>query len=82
MSQYCAVAFSVWLCAAVLIINGCHSGPADKWDNVHNKIRKKFPAVKHISTRELQEWLDNKEAVKPLILDRRDAEEYAVSQGF
>jgi rhodanese-related sulfurtransferase len=79
MSQVCAVAFSVWLCAAVLIINGCHSGPTHKWDNVKKNIRKKFPTVKHISTGELHEWLNNQESFKLLILDRREPEEYAVS---
>ncbi len=79
MYQYCAVAFSVWLCIAVLSINACKPDIASKWDNIQKKIRKTFPTVKHISTGELQEWLHNKKAAKPLILDRRDTEEYYVS---
>lgn len=79
MSQFCAIAFSVWLCAVVVAINGCNSGPVHKWDSVNKEIRKKLPAVKHISTGELQEWLNDQGSVKPLILDRREPEEYTVS---
>ena len=77
--RFCAVAFSVWLCAAVLIINGCTPGTNHTWDSVMNKIRNKYPAVKQLSTNELQELLNNKKSITPLIIDVREPEEYAVS---
>jgi hypothetical protein len=77
--QFYAIAFSVWLCAAVLIINGCTPGTNHTWDSVMNKIRNKYPAVKQLSTDELQELLNNKKSIKPLIIDVRELEEYAIS---
>ena len=62
-SQFYAVAFSVWLCTAVLIINGCTPGTNHTWDSVMNKIRNKYPTVKQLSTNELQELLHNKKSI-------------------
>lgn len=42
-------------------------------------IRSQFPTVKQISTEELQKWLTAQGPANPLLIDRREAEEYAVS---
>lgn len=49
------------------------------WLILKSKIRQTFPQVQQISTEELANWLDRSEATKPLLLDTRQPEEYAVS---
>ncbi|MBD2257088.1 rhodanese-like domain-containing protein [Pseudanabaena sp. FACHB-2040] len=47
------------------------------WQLVKTKIRARFPSVKPISTQSLATWLD--QAPFPVLLDVRQAEEFAVS---
>lgn len=42
-------------------------------------IRSQFPTVHQLSTEQLQTWMEEEGAVKPLLIDRREEKEYAVS---
>ncbi|MEL7086272.1 MAG: rhodanese-like domain-containing protein [Cyanobacteria bacterium J06597_1] len=48
------------------------------WPTVHRQIRQTFPAVQHISTTDLANWMKGDRP--PLILDIREPEEFQVSQ--
>lgn len=47
------------------------------WQVLKQKIRRRFPSVRRISTAELADWLSR--SPRPLLLDTRTAAEYAVS---
>src|SRR4028118_1917580 len=42
-------------------------------------ITNKFPNIKWISTQELAQWLEDPKQSKPVLLDARTEEEYAIS---
>lgn len=50
-----------------------------KWKLLKWWIRLQFPAVRHISTAELADWLEDCQRKNPLLLDARTPEEYGVS---
>ncbi|OKH22568.1 sulfurtransferase [Hydrococcus rivularis NIES-593] len=49
------------------------------WIAIKFLIRLKFPKVPYISTADLAAWLKEDKAEKPLLLDARTPEEYAIS---
>ena len=65
--------------ASGIFIIGCDKNSSKEWERVTNKIRSKYPSVSQLSTEELDRLLLEKESAKPIILDTRDPEEYAVS---
>ncbi|MBI4683197.1 MAG: rhodanese-like domain-containing protein [Nitrospirae bacterium] len=65
--------------AGSLVLAGCEVNTDGNWEKVRKDIRSTFPGVKQISTEELQAWLTAQDSVRPLLIDRREAEEYAVS---
>jgi rhodanese-related sulfurtransferase len=52
---------------------------AETWSEVLPIVRRRFPGVRQISTRELAEWLASKDREHPLLVDARTEEEYGVS---
>ncbi len=69
------LSFLVW----GLLFTGCDRNRPGNWDSIVKDIRTKFPGVKQISTEELQAWLNTKDTAKPVLIDRREREEYDVS---
>ena len=49
------------------------------WPAVKRLIRERFPEVPQVSTTELSEWLATPGGTRPLLLDARAPEEWAVS---
>jgi rhodanese-related sulfurtransferase len=64
--------------ACGLLLAGCQRGTNGNWDRLVKDIRLTFPTVKHVSTEELQKWMAGND-VKPLLIDRREREEFDVS---
>ncbi len=62
-----------------LLLAGCQRSTNGNWEMLKKDIRSTFPTVKHISTEELQKWMSAKGDAKPLLIDRREREEYDVS---
>lgn len=52
---------------------------AETWDSLVQAIRRKFPAVRQLSTQGLADWLAATNRPAPLLADARAAEEFAVS---
>lgn len=68
-----------FLCLALLMnLSSCRDLPSEglDWTSVKSEIRDQFPSVVQISTQQLEEWVVTD---KPLLLDVRTPEEYAVS---
>ncbi|MCC6231207.1 MAG: rhodanese-like domain-containing protein [Verrucomicrobiales bacterium] len=69
-----------WLAVASLYVFPVN---AQSWESVLETVRRRFPSVRQLSTRDLATWLavDPKtaERPKPVLLDTRSAEEYGVS---
>ena len=74
MSVKAAAALCLCGLAGLLCVAG-----VGKWPLVKLKVRREFPTVRHITTRELSEWLADKSRAKPLLLDVREASEFDVS---
>jgi rhodanese-related sulfurtransferase len=66
---------SVWIAIASLLIS-CSSSPFTL-SVITTKIERDYPRVRHISTTTLAQWL--KQPNPPILLDVREAEEFAVS---
>ena len=62
-----------------LLLTGCERNRSGNWERIGKDLRATFPGVKQISTEELQKWLTGQDTVKPVLIDRREREEYAVS---
>ncbi len=62
-----------------IFLISCEKGAAGDWEKIRKDIRSTFPAVQQLSTAELQQWLNAQGTVKPLLIDRREEDEYAVS---
>jgi hypothetical protein len=69
----------VWFLASFIFITGCETNSSKEWESVTKKIRSEFPSVSQISTDELHNLLLEQESIKPILLDAREPEEYAVS---
>ena len=52
---------------------------ARTWDEVKRSVRESFPEVDQVSTETVAAWLRQPEGERPLLLDVREADEYAVS---
>jgi rhodanese-related sulfurtransferase len=61
----------------VMGLFGCGSDPS--WPSIKEQIRSDFPDVTTITPEELESRLDGPEAERPILLDVREAEEFAVS---
>jgi rhodanese-related sulfurtransferase len=71
------------LISSSLIVAGLlsHSASSESigWRLIKKSIRIQFPSVAEVSTQELADWLSAQERDKPLLLDIRGRDEYAVS---
>jgi len=69
--------FTAFCGLAALYFSPVH---AQTWDTLISTIRKRFPAVRQLSTKELASWLSETNRGKdPVLIDARLPEEYAVS---
>jgi rhodanese-related sulfurtransferase len=62
-----------------IFITGCETNSQKEWGSITEKIRSKYPTVSQLSTEELDNLLLDQEPIKPLLIDTREPEEYAVS---
>ena len=70
--------YRIWCSSLVVMaISGCQSGPS--WSSIEEKIHSDFPGVTQITPEELEVKLKGSDVLKPLLLDVREPEEYAVS---
>jgi rhodanese-related sulfurtransferase len=69
----------VYFLAFVILITACETNSPKEWESVTKKIRSKYPTVSQLSTEELHNLLLEQESIKPILLDTREPEEYAVS---
>ena len=65
-----------WMALVVLYVSPV---TAETWGEVLPIVRRRFPGVRQISTRELAEWLASKDRELPLLVDARTPEEFGVS---
>lgn len=65
--------------AVALASLGCRSGLEPDWDSIRAEIEKRYPNVPATSVDELHARLQETDAVPPILLDARTAEEFAVS---
>ncbi|GAB4235297.1 MAG: hypothetical protein Kow00109_08500 [Acidobacteriota bacterium] len=64
------------------MLPGCgwwESGSAEDWQRVLAGIRHEFPGVRMLSTAELAAWLEAADRPKPVLIDARAPDEFAVS---
>ena len=66
------------LMAAVLQVGGCRDEIA--WPAVDHAIRTEYPEVRRVTTDSLARWIASDSLRRPILLDTRPAEEFAVSQ--
>ncbi len=52
---------------------------ADPLHDIKQTVREKFPTVRQLATADLDAWLKDDSRVKPLLIDARKPEEFAVS---
>ena len=71
---------------ALGLLDGARPAGADglfwlkpEWSTVRERIRKEYPAVPQLATRDLAAWLAAKDRAKPLLLDVRTWQEFATS---
>ena len=64
---------------AALLAMSCQNAPSSDWASVKEWVRSEFPDVEHVSADELKEELETAERFKPILLDVRGEDEYAVS---
>ena len=68
------------LSLSTLLLAGCNqAAPEVELQNMMDEISEKFSGVRGISTPDLAEWLADPTREKPILLDVREPEEYAVS---
>jgi rhodanese-related sulfurtransferase len=63
----------------VFLLPGHANGEKIQWEEVYRTIYMKFPSVPLISSRQLHFWMTEQQENRPLLLDARSPEEYAVS---
>lgn len=71
------VACCVWLFAVVVVLGGCSQDVA--WSGVLKAVEAQYPDVQRVTTDSLASWMDAASTAKPLLVDARSTEEYAVS---
>jgi rhodanese-related sulfurtransferase len=69
----------VWIFVFLIFITGCKTDSSKEWESVIKKIRSKYPTVSQLSTDELHNLLVEQKSIKPILLDTREPEEFAVS---
>lgn len=69
----------IWFFSSIVLVVGCDINSSKEWDGVTKKIRSKYPTVPQLSTEEAHNMLAKQKPVKPVLLDTREPEEYAVS---
>ncbi len=72
---------SLLISLSVLLLFACGTPEPEtsRWIEIKQKIRREFPQVSQMSVGELQSILDDKDGARPLILDVREPNEFAVS---
>jgi rhodanese-related sulfurtransferase len=50
------------------------------WEQIDALIARDFPAVQHLETQQLEDWLNDPQRQPPVVLDVREIEEYSVSR--
>jgi len=63
--------------AAALLLAGCRT--PGEWATLKTAIATRFPSIEHLTTVELAAQMARSEGALPLLLDNRDAAEFAVS---
>lgn len=66
----------IWLS---LVGFGLAAVNAETWESLLAAIRKRFPAVRQLSTGDYADWISDANRAAPLLIDVRSAKEYAVS---
>ncbi len=68
-------------CLTWFALAGLYLAPvsAQTWDSLITTIRRKFPGVRQLTTRELAAWLADTQRPAPILIDARDPKEFAVS---
>ncbi len=79
LNQLLIYVFFIWTVIFIVLIAGCDIKSSKEWDSVTKKIRSKYPTVSHLSTEEVHTLLARQDHVKPVLLDVREPDEYAVS---
>ncbi|MFT7619739.1 MAG: rhodanese-related sulfurtransferase [Planctomycetota bacterium] len=73
-------AIFIGLLFSFLLLVSCKQPSVDtRWVKLKSKIRREFPTVRHMSVADLSSLLTQDGGAKPILLDVRDAKEYAVS---
>ena len=62
-----------------LVWSACGGSEAITWPETLDLVHSTFPEVEQLATEELAQWLDDPERRQPLLLDAREAAEFAVS---
>lgn len=62
-----------------ILLAGCQRKADGNWDMIRKDLRSTFPTVRQISTEELHKWMADKDRPVPILIDRREREEYDVS---
>ncbi len=60
-------------------MTGCGGPSSVDWPELKHSIRARYPSVRQISTEELAAWIDDPTRERPLLLDAREPEEFAIS---
>ncbi|MFN7926393.1 MAG: rhodanese-like domain-containing protein [Blastocatellia bacterium] len=79
-----------WLFLLALMFSACLKAPSgpptevskldsSDWQNIKQVVRQKFPTVRQLSTSELAAQLQATDKPRPILLDARTPEEYAIS---
>src|SRR6185295_1813081 len=70
--QLCALAGLAWIYASPV--------GAQSWGSIQKCIRNRFPSVRQLPARQLEEWLSTtSQSSRPLLIDARPEKEFAVS---
>jgi rhodanese-related sulfurtransferase len=72
------MALMMLIVSALFAVSCARQTTAD-WPGLKRTIRERFPGVHQISIEELDQWLSKPQPQRPLLLDARNSEEYAVS---
>ena len=68
------------LLAVLLLLVACKQSDVEsKWISIKTRIRDEFPSVRHMAIADLRSLLEQKGGAQPVLLDVRDAREFAVS---
>lgn len=72
--------YAITLClSSIFLLAGCVTGESIRWEAVYRTIYLEFPSVPLISSSQLHFWLMEQQEHRPILLDTRSPDEYAVS---